>query len=147
MRVKNGKCIRRLSIRSLWAWRKRNIIATIAVILTTLLFTALFTVVMSINASYQTYQFRQLGGYSHGTFKEVTEQQAADIHAHRLVKETGVRIVVGTTAEGVFAKTPAEISYMDENCTRWSYALPTTGQIPISGKRSRWTQKRWIYWV
>lgn len=134
MRVKNGKCIRRLSVRTLWAQRKRNLIAAAAIVLTTLLFTALFTVVMSINASYQTYQFRQLGGYSHGTFKEVTEQQAADISAHRLVKAAGIRIVVGTTAEGVFAKTPAEISYMDENCTRWSYALPTTGRLPTSGK-------------
>ena len=134
MRVKNGKCIRRLSVRTLWAQRKRNLIAAAAIILTTLLFTALFTVVLSINATYQTYQFRQLGGYQHGTFKEVTEQQAADIRAHRLVKATGIRIVVGTTAEGVFAKTPAEISYMDENCTRWSYALPTTGRLPTSGK-------------
>ena len=134
MRVKNGKCIRRLSVRTLWAQRKRNLIAAAAIVLTTLLFTALFTVVMSVNASYQTYQFRQMGGYSHGTFKEVTEQQAADISAHRLVKAAGIRIVVGTTAEGVFAKIPAEISYMDENCTRWSYALPTTGRLPASGK-------------
>ncbi len=134
MRVKNGKCIRRLSARTLWAQRKRNLIAAAAIVLTTMLFTALFTVVMSLNASYQTYQFRQLGGYNHGTFKEVTQQQAADISAHRLVKETGIRIVVGTTEEGVFAKTPAEISYMDENCTRWSYALPTTGRLPTSGK-------------
>ena len=62
MRVKNGKCIRRLSVRTLWAQRKRNLIAAAAIVLTTLLFTALFTVVMSINVSYQTYQFRQLGG-------------------------------------------------------------------------------------
>lgn len=134
MRVKNGKCIRLLSVRTLWVQRKRNLIAAAAIVLTTLLFTALFTVVMSINATYQTYQFRQLGGYQHGTFKEVTEQQTADIRVHRLVKATGIRIVVGTTAEGVFAKTPAEISYMDENCTRWSYALPTTGRLPTSGK-------------
>ena len=134
MRVKNGKCIRLLSVRTLWVQRKRNLIAAAAIVLTTLLFTALFTVVLSINSTYQTYQFRQLGGYQHGTFKEVTEQQAADIRAHRLVKETGIRIVVGTMAEGVFAKTPAEISYMDESCTRWSYALPTTGRLPMSGK-------------
>ena len=32
------------------------------------------------------------------------------------------------------SKTPAEISYMDANCTKWSYATPTTGRMPESGK-------------
>ena len=42
MRVKNRKCIRRLSFKSLWASRKRNIIAICAIALTTLMFTSLF---------------------------------------------------------------------------------------------------------
>ena len=53
MNVKNRKCIRKLSWRSLWASRKRNIIAIIAIALTALLFTSLFTIVMSINSSYE----------------------------------------------------------------------------------------------
>ncbi len=50
------------------------------------------------------------------------------------MKAAGVRKVIGITAEGVFAKIPAEISYMDANCTKWSYATPTTGRMPESGK-------------
>ena len=42
--------------------------------------------------------------------------------------------MIGITADGVFSKTPAEISYMDANCTKWSYATPTTGRMPESGK-------------
>ena len=133
MRVKNGKCIRKLSIKTLWAQRRRNLIAIIAIVLTSLLFTSLFTVVLSINASYQTYQFRQLGGYAHGTFKEVTERQASDIGGHRLVRETGLRINIGAIMDGVFAKVPAELSYMDENCASWSYAVPTTGRMAVTG--------------
>lgn len=134
MNVKNRKCIRQLSFKSLWASRKRNIIAIIAIALTTLLFTSLFTVVMSLNSSYETYQFRQIGGYSHGSFKDVTEEQAAAIAAHPKVKESGARTVIGIITEGVFAKTPAEVSYMDTNCTKWSYAQPTTGHMPESVK-------------
>lgn len=133
VRVSNGKCIRKLSRKSLQTSRKRNSIAIIAIALTTLLFTSLFTVVLSINASYETYQFRQVGGYAHGTFKDVTEEQVSAIAAHSKVKETGARIVIGTASEGVFAKVPAEISYMDENCAKWSYAEPTTGRAPESG--------------
>lgn len=134
MNVKNRKCIRKLSWRSLWASRKRNIIAIIAIALTTLLFTSMFTIVLSLNASYETYQFRQLGGYAHGTFKDVSLEQAERISAHPKVKEVGVRKVIGISVDGVFAKTPAEVSYMDANCTKWSYATPTTGRIPESGK-------------
>lgn len=130
MKVKNQQCIRRLSYRSLWASRKRNLIAIIAIALTTLLFTSLFTIVMSINSSYQTYQFRQLGGYNHGTFKSVNEEQLAAISAHPNVKEAGVRTVIGFLVADSFAKSPAEISYMDANTTKWSYALPTTGHMP-----------------
>ena len=35
----------------------------------------MFTIVLSLNASYETYQFRQVGGYAHGTFK-VTSRPA-----------------------------------------------------------------------
>lgn len=134
MNVKNRKCIRHLSFRFLWASRKRNIIAIAAIILTTLLFTSLFTVVMSINSSYETYTFRQIGGYCHGTFKEVNEEQIRGIAGHPKVKAVGERTVIGTISSGVFAKVPAEVSFMDENCTTWSYAKPDTGHMPQSGK-------------
>ena len=49
MNVRNRKCIRKLSFRTLWASRKRNMIAVIAIALTTLLFTSLFTIALSIN--------------------------------------------------------------------------------------------------
>ncbi|MGN0395276.1 MAG: ABC transporter permease [Coprococcus sp.] len=133
MNVKNRKCIRRLSFRSIWASRKRNIIAIIAIILTTLLFTALFTVSMSINSSYQTYTFRQIGGYNHGTFKDVTDEQIAAISAHSKVKATGERKLISVLSDGVFSKVPAEISFMEENCAKWSYAEPTEGRLPQSG--------------
>ena len=134
MNVKNRKCIRKLSWRSLWASRKRNIIAIIAIALTALLFTSLFTIVMSINSSYENYTFRQVGGYSHGTFKEVTQEQAQAISGHPKVKAVGIRTNIGFMDSGVFAKVPAEVSCMDENCTQWSFAEPTTGHMPQSGK-------------
>lgn len=130
MNVKNRKCIKKLSWRSLWASRKRNIIAIIAIALTALLFTSLFTIVMSINSSYEMYTFRRVGGYCHGTFKEVTEEQIENISAHSNVKAAGKRITIGYIDSGIFAKAPAEVSFMDDNCTEWSFAEPTTGHKP-----------------
>ena len=134
MNVKNRKCIRKLSWRSLWASRKRNIIAITAIALTALLFTSLFTIVMSMNSSYENYTFRQVGGYCHGTFKEVTEEQIKNISAHSKVKAVGKRINIGYMDSGIFAKAPAEVSFMDDNCTEWSFAMPTVGQKPQEKK-------------
>lgn len=133
MNVKNRKCISRLSRRALRASKKRNVIAVIAIILTTLLFTSLFTVALSMNSSYQSYTFRQIGGYNHGAFKEVSEEQIAAISAHPKIKAVGERVNIGFMSEGVFAKLPAELSFMDDNCTQWSYCTPTTGRNPQSG--------------
>lgn len=130
MKVKNRKTIWRLSIRSFRASGKRNMIAALAIALTTILFTSLFTIAMSLNSSYQTYTFRQIGGYAHGTFKEVSEDQIQALKSHKLVKEAGKRTVVGSISEGGFAKVPAEISYMDQNQTKWSYIELAEGHEP-----------------
>ena len=133
MRVNNGKCIRKLALRSLSASRKRNIITVIAILLTTLLFTAVFTVALSLNNSYQEYIYKQIGGYSHGTFKDVTSEQIEAISAHPKVKQSGVRTVIGYIGDGAFSKKSAEVSFMDENCTKWSYAMPSVGRMPETG--------------
>lgn len=134
MKVKNRACIRKLSLKTLWTSRKRNIIAVLAIALTALLFTSLFTVAMSLTKSYENYTFRQVGGYNHGAFKEVNQEQIAAISAHPKVKATGLRINGGNAFTGVFAKEPGELSYMDDNCTTWSYARPAVGRTPRSGK-------------
>jgi hypothetical protein len=61
------------------------------------------------------YAFRQIGGYCHGSFKDLTEQQIKEISAHPNIKSVGRRLIVGYMGEDGFAKVPAEISYMDEN--------------------------------
>ena len=134
MNVRNRKCIRKLSFRTLWASRKRNLIAVLAIVLTTLLFTSLFTIALSINRTYEMYTFRQIGGYPHGSYKLVTEEEIAAISSHRNIKAVGERTNIGYIGTGVFAKVPAEVSFMDKNCTQWSFASPIEGHIPQSGK-------------
>lgn len=133
MKVKNESCIRHLSFKTLMAARKRNIIAVLAIALTALLFTSLFTIVMSINETNQNYQFRSVGGYAHGAFKDVDEDQIAVLSAHPDVKAVGVRTVLGLATQGAFEKDYAEVSYMDDNNAKWSFSQPTVGRTPKSG--------------
>ncbi|MFR9270167.1 MAG: FtsX-like permease family protein [Clostridia bacterium] len=130
MKVKNRKAVRRLSVKSFKAAGRRNITAAVAIAMTTVLFTALFTIMMSINTSYESYTFRQIGGYAHGTFKDVTSQQASMIESNSKVKAVGRRITAGIITDGGFAKIPAEISYMDDNNAKWSYINLSKGHMP-----------------
>ncbi|MBP5153224.1 MAG: FtsX-like permease family protein [Lachnospiraceae bacterium] len=134
MRVNNRKCVSRIGIRSLLTNKRRNIIAIVAIALTAVLFTSLFTIMMSISSTYETNEFRQRGGFAHATFKDVTEEQAAKLSSHRLIKEYGERIVLGVAAEAPFTKNSAEISYMDDNDAKMSYIKLKEGHMPASGK-------------
>ena len=87
MNVANRKCIRRLSFSSLKASKSKNIIAVISIFLTTIMFTALFTIIMSIVNGFEQSNFRQAGGYSHGRFKYLTEEQFNELKADKLIKE------------------------------------------------------------
>ncbi|MBD5495080.1 MAG: ABC transporter permease [Lachnospiraceae bacterium] len=132
MNVKNKSCIRRLSFKQLKASKMRNAIAVFAIALTTLLFTSLFTISLSINSSFEEYQFREAGGYCHGTFKEVDDEKVEALSNHRKVKEYGLRTVCGIMTESPFAKVPAEISFMDDNCAKWSYVSLKEGHLPYA---------------
>ena len=95
MNVKNKRCIRNLSHKQLKASKTRNLIAVFAITLTTLLFTSLFTIALSINDGFQQSNFRQCGGWSHGTFKYLTEEQFEEIKDDPLIKQWGLRRFVG----------------------------------------------------
>ena len=134
MKVRNQSCIRYLSFKTLVASRRRNVFAVIAIVLTTLLFTSLFTIVLSINETNQNYQFRSVGTYAHGAFKDVDEDQIAKLSAHPKVKAVGRRTVIGICTSGAFAKDYGEVSFMDDARAMWSYTKPTVGRTPKSGK-------------
>ena len=127
------KCIRKLGIKSMKASKGRNIIAIIAIMLTAILFTTFFTILFSINASVEDANFRQIGTYSHGEFKALSQEQYDKIKDDPLIKEYGLRIIVGTSAEDPFNKESVEISYCDRNQAKWMYLDPIEGSLPVEG--------------
>ena len=110
MNVSNRKCIRHLSFCSLKAAKSRNIIAVISISLTTVMFTALFTIIMSIMNGFEQSNFRQAGGYSHGGFKYLTEEQFNELKDDKLISEYSLRRFVGMPEDEPFTKAHAEVS-------------------------------------
>ena len=133
MKVANKKIIRKLSFNNLKTAKTRNIIAIFAIALTTLLFTSLFTISLSINQSIQEANFRQVGGWSHGSFKYLTQEQYDEIKSDALIKDYGLRRFVGMAKEVPFNKSHVEIGYSDATQAHWMYCDPIKGHLPAEG--------------
>lgn len=133
MRVANRKCIRQLAFKNLQAAKLRNLITIIAVALTTILFTSLFTIALSIVDNFQQSNFRQVGGSFHGTFKELSKEQFEELKDDPKIKEWGLRRVAGLATDDVFNKSQVEVSYMDALCAEMSYCTLMEGHLPKEG--------------
>ena len=133
VKVSNGKTIRRLGWRSMKAAKTRNLIAILAIALTTVLFTSLFTIAMSINDGFQQSNFRQVGGFSHGGFKYLTEEQFNELKDDPRIDQWGLRRFLGMPTEVPFNKSHVEVSYADANYAHWAFCDPIEGRLPEEG--------------
>ena len=140
--VANRACIRRLSFRAFRANGTRNLIAILAILLTTVLFTSLFTIAMSINNSFEQSNFRQIGGFSHGGFKYLTEEQYNELKEDPLIKEYGLRRFLGMPFDAPFNKSHVEIGYSDAKQAHWMYCDPVEGRLPAEGTDEAATDTR-----
>ncbi len=133
LHVANKGCIRRLGFRSMRAAQTRNIVAVLAIALTTVLFTSLFTIASSINYSFQQENFRQAGGDCHGSIKDISWEQVEELRADPLVKEGSARMFLGMPSEVPFNKSHVEVSYMEPAGAPHQFCEPTVGTLPREG--------------
>lgn len=112
-KVKNQKVIRRLADRSFRNSQTRNMIAVLAIALTTMLFTTLFTIGLGSIESFQLATMRQSGGDSHGAIKHLTWEQYDRLKEHPSVKECAPCILAADSIENPeFLKRHVEAWYM-----------------------------------
>ncbi len=142
IRVANKGCIRRLGFRSMRAARTRNIVAVLAIALTTVLFTSLFTIAASINYSFQQENFRQAGGDFHGTIKELTWEQVEEMRTDPLIQEDFARMFVGMPADPPFHKSHVEVSYLEPAAAPHYFCQPVEGTLPREGTDEAATDTR-----
>lgn len=108
----------------------RNLVAVLAIVLTTLMFTTLFVLSQSMSRNIIEMTFRQTGYDGQVSFKSITEEQAAKIAAHPDVAETGYSMVVGIGQGKELSGRQVEIRFADESYAEHSFAKPVTGRMP-----------------
>ena len=133
LNVKNRGAIRTLGFRSMRAARTRNAIAILAIALTTLLFTSLFTIAASLNYSFQQENFRMAGGDAHGTFKQLSLEQAEALRDDPLIVDSWTRLFLGMPSDPPFNKSHVEVSYIEPNGASHYFCTPVEGALPAEG--------------
>lgn len=108
----------------------RNIVAILAVFMTTVMFTTLFTLAQSMNQNMIEMTFRQTGYRAQVSFKDITKEQAELLAAQPEVTELGQSIVLGLAENKKLGGRQVEIRWADESYARNSFGQPTTGSLP-----------------
>lgn len=129
-KVKNGRCITQISTGSLKANRTRNIIFVIAIALTTLLITSVFTIGGSMIKSIERSTMHQVGTSAHGGFKFLDRQQYDRLCEDSEIKDISYNIIVGFAENEELKDEYTEIRYTEEKSAEWSFSMPQTGRLP-----------------
>ena len=131
MKVKNKAYIVRLSKNILNANKSRRNILLLAIALTSILFTSLFSVALGLGKSMETQTMKTVGSISHGSFKELSNKDIEVLSKDKDIKEFSIIEKVGILDD---EKITAELSYMDKNGFEWSLIEKVKGKLPEKEK-------------
>ena len=127
MKVKNKAYIRRLAKNILNANKSRRNILLLAIALTSILFTSLFSVALGLGKSIETQTMKTVGSISHGSFKELSDEDISILSKDKDINEFSIREKVGILDD---EKISAELSYMDKIGFEWSLIEKVKGKFP-----------------
>lgn len=128
--VNNKKAIRKLSLNGIKTNIKKYIVLIFAVALTSLMFTALFTIAGSLIKETQLATMRQVGGMSHAGFKYMTSKEYDMIKDDPKLKSIFYRITVGDAANIELNKLRTEVNYCEPEDARDIFCYPEVGKMP-----------------
>ncbi len=130
MRNNNKKVIRKLSDRSLRKNRMSNSFVLVAIILTSILFTTLFSLGSGLLQITEEQTMRQIGTRGHAGLKNVTREQYEKITSHPMVREHSYNILLGVATNTELAKRSTEIRYTEAKDLEYGFVRLEEGRLP-----------------
>lgn len=131
IKVDNKEAISNLTNKSFKANRNRNLFAIIAIALTSILFTSLFTMGIGTIQSVQEASMRQAGGDGHAVLKYVNDDEFNAVKDHPLIKEIAYnRILADDVENKELIKRHSEFWYYDEVGLKLGFLNLEKGHIP-----------------
>ena len=127
----NGKMLKKLSNRYLNTNRSRNIIAVIAIILTTTLFTTIFTLGSGLMDTVHDQNIRKAGGDGQAVLNYISDEVYQDIQSSDLIDQIAYTKAVSYRLKNDgLAKWRSDMWYMDDIALEFARYIPTTGHRP-----------------
>lgn len=131
IKVNNKKAITNLATKSFRANRTRNIIAVLAIALTAILFTSIFTMGIGTVESLQKATMRQAGGDGHAVLKYLTQQQFDAVKDNSAIKEIAFDMALSDSVDNPeLLKRHAEFWYDDPVGLKLAFIEPEVGHVP-----------------
>lgn len=133
VKINNNKTLFMITRRILKTNRKRNILAVISIMLTSLLFTSLFMGAESLILTKRATEIRQYMSSSHAIAQDLTSEQGERVEQaikdSNDVERYGKGIFLGSAVNPELSFS-AEIRYVDENMAESFNSVPTKGRLP-----------------
>lgn len=129
-KVANKKIIRILSYRTMREKKWKNLIAILAIGLTAVLFTAVFTIGSSLVSSIEESSMRQVGTSAHGGYKYMTMEEYEMIKGTNHYADISYDIFAGFASNTELGDIQTEVRYFEDKMAKWSYCYPEKGRMP-----------------
>lgn len=124
----NKAVIKKVANRSFHSNKKRNILAVIAIALTTFLLTAVLTIGFGAKNTMQYSEARLLGTQAHALVQGMTEEQAEQLRENGMFEKVGTQIALAFLENT--KQLNVEMDYVDETLIEVRFMTPSIGTIP-----------------
>lgn len=131
-KVNSRETLALLSKRTMKSKRSRNVIAILAITLTTVLFSSIFTIGGGLAQLFQEGLIRQVGGSAHETAQYLSMEEYEKISSYRGsdVREIVYNVNAGLASNEELKKTHVEIRYGSQRAAALMLGTPTEGTLP-----------------
>ncbi len=127
----NGAVIKKLSGRYFKASKSRNIIAIIAIVLTTILFTTIFTLGSGLMDTVHDQNIRKAGGDGQAVLNYISDEVYNDIAGSSLIDRIAYTKAVSYRLQNPgLERWRSDLWYMDDTALEFARYTPTTGRRP-----------------
>ncbi|MDR1321292.1 MAG: ABC transporter permease [Gracilibacteraceae bacterium] len=130
MNVSNRGIIRKLTARFLKAAKTRNVIAVVAITLTSVMFTSVFMIGGNMLAAIQDQTMRQVGTNAHGGLQYITAEQYENFSESPQIKDMSYTVILGVAENDALRKELHGVGYAEDAAAQWNFAFPSVGKMP-----------------
>lgn len=124
----NKAIIRRLTRRSFHSNKTRNVIAVIAIALTTFLFTAVLTIGLGSTSTIKYNMERMVGSQADALVQGLSQEQFEQLKNNAMFEKVGCWIPVAIMSNT--NRLPVEVDYADQSQLELRFLTPRSGSVP-----------------